>query len=670
MRKYAMISLLLLLMVVSLFATPRAYYRKVVAADPTVDILTLVTSNQTSYTAPNYLVTAFILGRFNEILSTDNGTPTTSIRLSQTGNGTTIPYYATVYLQLGSFPTQWMAGDTLRITVTKTDLLPNQTITWDQIIPIGTAAIQILNPAQEIPPEVITIPVELSSFTAVAISQGSVNLQWTTETETGIAGFYVYRSNDLNLNNAIVVNPNIIPGTNTTTSQTYTFTDQGVEHGTIYYYWLAVNYLDGTIDFHGPVIVSIPGINVELSSFSAVATVQGSVSLQWTTESETNFMGFNLFRSNENNLVFAIRINTSTINGTNTSQTCNYSYMDTSANPNSTFYYWLEMVMLDGTSVFSNCVAVTTITLPTELSSFTAVTTPQGFVNLQWTTESETNNLGFNVLRSIDNNPANAILVNMSMIPGTNTSQQQTYHFTDNDVTSPNTYYYWLENVDFSGSSCLHGPVIVHLDNDLPVELSSFTAMTTAQGYVNLQWTTESETNNLGFNVLRSTDDNPANATQVNMSMIQGTNTSQQQTYNFVDNSVNSFTTYYYWLMLVDFSGTVLLSNSIMVTTTVSVDDQIQLPENTTLLKSAYPNPFHENTTTNIGIQVKKGETASVTIYNILGQKVRTFSNETGSHLIVWNGKDENGSAVGSGIYFYRLVSPTVQTTKKMVVIK
>jgi len=150
MKKLVILSMLLLLVTVA-FAAPRSYFQKVVAGDPGVDILTLVTSTLTSYTAPNYTVTADIVETAGEVLST-GVTVTTSLRLNKTGNGTTVPYYAVVFVQLSTFPTPFVNGQTLRIVVTKTDVAGNPSTTWDQVIPTGTAAINITTPTQNIPP--------------------------------------------------------------------------------------------------------------------------------------------------------------------------------------------------------------------------------------------------------------------------------------------------------------------------------------------------------------------------------------------------------------------------------------------------------------------------------------------------------------------------------------
>lgn len=201
---------------------------------------------------------------------------------------------------------------------------------------------------------------------------------------------------------------------------------------------------------------------------------------------------------------------------------------------------------------------------------------------------------------------------------------------------------------------------------DNPVELSSFTAMLTAQNFVNLTWVSQSETAMLGYRVYRSESDAQADAIMITPTMIGATNTTTTQTYSLNDVEVEIGHTYYYWLESVD-----LGSSQFHGPVSVIVEGEVPpvLPEISSM-KSAYPNPFNANSNTNIEVAVKAGETGSVTIYNILGQVVRTFEVAEGTHNIQWNGLNSKGSTCGSGIYFYKLSTPSVNQTKKMVIVK
>lgn len=88
-----------------------------------------------------------------------------------------------------------------------------------------------------------------------------------------------------------------------------------------------------------------------------------------------------------------------------------------------------------------------------------------------------------------------------------------------------------------------------------------------------------------------------------------------------------------------------------------------------------YPNPF--NPTTTIKYQLPKKCKTSITIYNILGQKVTTLidqNQEAGTYAVIWDGKNSNSVCVSNGIYIYRIIATTKDNvyinSKKMVLIK
>lgn len=91
-----------------------------------------------------------------------------------------------------------------------------------------------------------------------------------------------------------------------------------------------------------------------------------------------------------------------------------------------------------------------------------------------------------------------------------------------------------------------------------------------------------------------------------------------------------------------------------------------------TELRGNYPNPF--NPTTTISFSTKENNVnTSLFIYNVKGQKVVSLVNEKlapGAHNIMWNGENDRGEAVSSGIYYYQLKSGTYTKTKKMVLLK
>ncbi len=101
-----------------------------------------------------------------------------------------------------------------------------------------------------------TLPVELSSFTASMSASNYVMLKWVTQSEANVLGFRIYRSGFAGLETADMLNV-MIPATNTSQAQYYSYHDTEASQSGTYYYWLQNMDLGGTSEFHGPVSVTI-----------------------------------------------------------------------------------------------------------------------------------------------------------------------------------------------------------------------------------------------------------------------------------------------------------------------------------------------------------------------------------------------------------------------------
>jgi len=84
-----------------------------------------------------------------------------------------------------------------------------------------------------------------------------------------------------------------------------------------------------------------------------------------------------------------------------------------------------------------------------------------------------------------------------------------------------------------------------------------------------------------------------------------------------------------------------------------------------------YPNPFNNETL--IKFNLRKSAEVTLVVYNILGQKVRTLLKgrlDAGPQSVSWDGKDEKGNDLSSGIYFYQLKIGQITETKRLVLLK
>jgi hypothetical protein len=99
-------------------------------------------------------------------------------------------------------------------------------------------------------------------------------------------------------------------------------------------------------------------------------------------------------------------------------------------------------------------------------------------------------------------------------------------------------------------------------------------------------------------------------------------------------------------------------------------DDELTLPDEYSL-KQNYPNPFNPETV--IEYNIPSATHVRLSVYNILGQRVTDVVDEfqsSGTHRAVWNGTDEFGREVESGVYFYRLTTTDFDMTRKMILMK
>ncbi|APF18126.1 FlgD immunoglobulin-like domain containing protein [Caldithrix abyssi] len=121
-------------------------------------------------------------------------------------------------------------------------------------------------------------------------------------------------------------------------------------------------------------------------------------------------------------------------------------------------------------------------------------------------------------------------------------------------------------------------------------------------------------------------------------------------------------------------TGTITVENleaEVTVDLTGIVDPSDRLVLKTDQLLDAYPNPFNPSTT--IRVQMAEAGPVKLIIYNVLGQKVKTLYNgnlQAGSQKFTWNGKDDAGRQVASGLYFYQLKTQNTVQTKAVMFLK
>jgi hypothetical protein len=249
----------------------------------------------------------------------------------------------------------------------------------------------------------------------------------------------------------------------------------------------------------------------------------------------------------------------------------------------------------------------------------------------------------------------------------------------DDDTLQLNQYCYDLENgwISFANAPASGSNVsiivgtswsldlgVTNWDNNIgnylfsntivPVELIAFTA-NLSNNTIKLNWSTATELNNSGFEIVRSFDKSEWET--IGFRDGNGT-TSEPKEYSYSDViSEMSASKLYYRLKQIDFDGAFEYSDVV----------EIEIAPRNFSLEQNYPNPF--NPSTKISWQLPTSSWVTLKIFDALGSEVETLVNEyqdSGNHstLYIIN------STSPSGIYFYQLKSGEFVETKKMMLIK
>jgi hypothetical protein len=198
----------------------------------------------------------------------------------------------------------------------------------------------------------------------------------------------------------------------------------------------------------------------------------------------------------------------------------------------------------------------------------------------------------------------------------------------------------------------------------LPIQLASFGVSFTSTDSVRLEWSTVSETNNYGFEILKSQNRDMTNYSVIGFVAGHGT-TILPQSYSFTDESIIAGTSYYR-LRQIDLTGETSFSDIVQADILTGVSNE-SLSLSKFHLSSNYPNPF--NPSTEIRFSVDATTNATLTIYNALGQHVGTLFDGTAEagrlYNVTFDAKD-----LSSGMYFYRFGTDGKNELKTMVLLK
>jgi len=599
---------------------------------------------------PNYVYSVYNSADPTNVIATDTASNPANVCLKRIGNGTTIPYYVAAYLNQSLFNNNWPIGSTLYCTVTYTPTM--ESVSWTREVPAGSSILDttdwiIVPPASVVPDTyqltvTANVPGMIATGAAAAVGQATPWISAQVADVADLVGIYSM---------APVAGGTWAPATievvagdfMTKTDYTHAIEFTWTADPDTYSYTLYVTGPDG-IMVTGPqggfAMDYMVNSDVQANLLGMYTADAAPAGFEWVVNPiEVTADGWTLITKKGE------------VNGTRTSSPkVHYAYEKT-----------IEFVLAELPPTY-------------DYPAGTPVVITVGTVQVDG---GNGNNVPGGMIPPVPNGAFvpeySAVFELVGAGPWTITFATTQpwgawYSYTSGGwMMVPNIGGFITFVIPAGGKDVPMVPIVLGpVDPTLPVELSSFTAVLTAQNFVKLTWVSQSETEMLGYRVYRGESSDQASALLLTPSLIGATNTSTTQTYSITDNEVAIGNTYWYWLESVDYA-----SSHFHGPVSIIVEGEVPpvLPE-TTSLKNAYPNPFRMNSATNIEVAVKAGENGTVTIYNILGQAVKTFPVSEGFTKLNWNGRDTKGNVCGSGIYFYKLSTPTMNQTKKMVIVK
>jgi len=242
---------------------------------------------------------------------------------------------------------------------------------------------------------------------------------------------------------------------------------------------------------------------------------------------------------------------------------------------------------------------------------------------------------------------------------------------TGTSTDAPSTDIVGRSRPNPTGSNPDMGAYEQNADASLAVELSLFTASVITDG-VTLKWRTETEINNVGFSIYRS-EEKDDNYTRI--AFISGAgNSAMPNDYQFTDKKVEQGKTYFYYLEDIDVAGERSKSKIIKVIIPPAIP--ATLVQSKFELFQNFPNPFNPETW--LPYQLAESVPVTIRIFDLRGRIIRTldFGNQQAGGYVTkdkaayWNGRNDCGEHVSSGLYFYQLKAGEFSAIRKMVIMK
>jgi len=475
-------------------------------------------------------------------------------------------------------------------------------------------------------PEPPPVPVAIA---ATNITQTGFQANWNAS--TGATSYQL----DVSTNNEF---SSFVTGYNNLTVNGTNQSVTGLIAGTTYYYRVRAINANGTSSNSNIITV----LTVPPNPVATDATNVTNTSFQANWNASTSATSYRLDVSTSNSFSsFVTGYNNLTVNGTNQSVT--------GLTQGTQYYYRVRAVNASGSSDNSNVQPVTTTAPPDPPSTLSTTEITQTSFRASWNASTGATSYKLDV--SINSSFS-------SFVPGYN-------NLTVNNTTqvvsglNPGSMYYWrVRAVNTNGTSSNSGIESLMTIPPNPVALDA-TNVTNTTFQANWNAATSATSYKLDVSLNNSFS-----------SFVTGYN---NLTVNDTNQSVTNLTPgtqYYYRVRAVNASGESGNSNIIEVTMPVSSDDPNNVPVVTELI-GCYPNPFNPSTT--IKFSLDSPQHVMIQIFDISGRNVGNLVDDIrnkGTYTVSWNGTDNHGNSLASGVYLIQMKAGTYAVTRKVMMLK
>ncbi|MDP2890812.1 MAG: hypothetical protein Q8P34_17830 [Bacteroidota bacterium] len=346
----------------------------------------------------------------------------------------------------------------------------------------------------------------------------SVNLSWNQNSDPDFASYKLYRSQSASTEGTLL---------HSTTVNTETeYTDNLALEGNTYFYTLVVT------DTEGFSTLSTVNINPSYPPTAGVlqGVFNGSVYLNWTQNPDSDFAGYNLYRSQLENVL-------GTLIYTNPVVT-NRVYEDSKVSEGNAYFYILEVIDNKGLNSKSDVVRINVPLIPPTPSVLYGEGGEDGYVYLGWTQNYDSDFARYELYRSTSKN---VLGTRIHSTPNVNELS-----YTDESVIEGDSFYYKLKVFDTSGSGTESNEVPFVMYN-YPPTLSYLTKTKVSSNLVSLNWTQNYDRDFHRYELYRSQSDS------LSAKLIQSIYV--KTITKFEDTKVSPNTTYFYRLVVFDING-------------------------------------------------------------------------------------------------------------------